>query len=455
MNHADAAAVFQAEKERARWHEGAVRFVRDKRDRAAAEVPEWEELRNRAAAIKRHTLANLAPLLEQFEAHATAHGMIVHWASDASEHNEIVHGLLAARGVRHVVKSKSMLTEECGLNPFLEARGIEVVDTDLGERIVQFRDEPPSHIVMPAIHLRREDVGSLFARVLGTPPGETDPIRLTEAARQHLRSKFLNAGAGITGVNFAVAETGSLVVCTNEGNADLGTALPDLHIACLGIEKIVPRFQDLAVFLRLLARSATGQAITTYTSHYRAPRRGQELHVVLVDNGRSALLADEHHRSALQCIRCGACLNTCPVYRRSGGHSYGVTVAGPIGSVLAPAKDAQQHASLPYACSLCGSCTEVCPAKVDLHDQLLTWRSELVRRGHGSLAESAVMSILGAALQSPTAYRLLGKAARAALRILPESLLRRMPDPWLRHRDLPRPPRQSFRQQWEERRGRS
>jgi L-lactate dehydrogenase complex protein LldF len=378
---------------------------------------------------------------------------VVHWAADAQEHNEIVHGLLAARGVRHVVKSKSMLTEECGLNPYLEERGIEVVDTDLGERIVQLRDEAPSHIVMPAIHLRREDVGSLFARQLGTPPGETDPIRLTEAARQHLRAKFLNAGAGITGVNFAVAEDGALVVCTNEGNADLGTALPDLHIACMGIEKIVPRLADLAVFLRLLARSATGQAITTYTSHYRSPRRGQELHVVLVDNGRSALLANEHHRSALQCIRCGACLNTCPVYHRSGGHSYGVTVAGPIGSVLAPAKDAAAHGSLPYACSLCGSCSEVCPAKVDLHDQLLAWRRELVEGGHSSQVESAAMSLLGRVLANPRAYRTLGKAARLGLRWLPDIVARRLPDPWSKHRDLPSAPSESFTEQWRARRG--
>lgn len=453
MSHAEAAATFQRDPERAKWHEGAVRFVREKRDRAVAEVPEWEELRERAAAIKRHVTANLGSLLEEFEERATAHGMIVHWASDAAEHNEIVGGLLRARGVTRVVKSKSMLTEECGLNPYLEERGIEVVDTDLGERIVQFRAEAPSHIVMPAIHLRREDVGSLFHRTLGTPLGETDPARLTEAARRHLRSKFLNAQAGITGVNFAVAENGWLVVCTNEGNADLGTALPDLHIACMGVEKIVPRFRDLAVLVRLLARSATGQAITTYTSHYRAPRRGQELHVVLVDNGRTKLRADEHHRSALQCIRCGACLNTCPVYRRSGGHSYGVTVAGPIGSVLAPMREPHAHASLPYACSLCGSCTEVCPAKVDLHDQLLAWRAELVKRGVGSLAESAAMSLLSVALSNPAAYTLLGKAARAALRAIPESVLRRMPDPWLRFRDLPKAPHASFRAQWEERRG--
>ena len=234
-----------------------------------------------------------------------------------------------------------MLTEECHLNPFLEQHGMELVDTDLGERIVQLREEPPSHIVLPAIHIKKEEVGETFHEHLGTNEGATDPKYLTEAARGHLRDKFMAADAGITGVNFAIAETGGFVVCTNEGNADIGVALPKLHIACVGIEKLIPRAVDLAVFTRLLARNATGQPITTYTSHFHAPAPGGELHVVLVDNGRCELRESELYRDSLCCIRCGACLNTCPVYRRSGGHSYGTTIPGPIGSVLNPARDPQ------------------------------------------------------------------------------------------------------------------
>jgi L-lactate dehydrogenase complex protein LldF len=274
--HPERAASFVANRERAQWHDETLWLVRQKRDRAVRDVPEWELLRSRAEAIKKHTLSRLAEYLEQFEENAKRLGATVHWALDAAEHNQIVRGLLRERSVTRVVKSKSMLTEECGLNPFLEHHGVEVTDTDLGEWIVQLRREPPSHIVLPAIHLRKREIGDLFAEKIGTTPGAGDPEYLTHAARRHLRSRFLEAEAGITGVNFAIAETGGIVVCTNEGNADLGTSLPPLHIACMGIEKIVPQRADVPVFLRLLARSATGQAITTYTSHFHGPRRGGE-----------------------------------------------------------------------------------------------------------------------------------------------------------------------------------
>ncbi|MCL4148157.1 UNVERIFIED_CONTAM: hypothetical protein GTU68_028888, partial [Idotea baltica] len=288
-----------------------------------------------ASAIKTHTIANLGNYLQEFEKNATAQGAVVHWAADAAEHNRIVLQILKEHQTLRIVKSKSMLTEECGLNHFLEDNGIEVVDTDLGERIVQLRGETPSHIVLPAIHIKKEEVGETFHEHLGTDKGASDPKYLTEAARGHLRGKFLSGEVGVTGVNFAIAETGGLVVCTNEGNADLGVSLPRVHIACMGIEKLVPRFRDLAVFTRLLARSATGQPITSYTSHFHGPRdRESELHIVLVDNGRTRLRDSPEFRHALHCIRCGACMNTCPVYRRSGGHSYGATVPGPIGSVL-------------------------------------------------------------------------------------------------------------------------
>ena len=446
IDHAARAATFVEDEVRLHWHDQAVWFVRQKRDLARAVLPEWEELRTLASQIKAHTLSRLADYLEEFEKHALAAGAQVHWARDADEHNLIVHGLLQARGVTRLVKSKSMLTEDCGLNPYLEARGVEVVDTDLGERIVQFRHEPPSHIVMPAIHLRKEEIGELFHQRLGTPVGLADPRALTEAARHHLRTKFLGAQAGLTGVNFAIASTGGVVVCTNEGNADLGTALPPLHIACMGVEKLVPGPRELGVFLRLLARSATGQAITTYTSHYHGPRPGAELHIVIVDHGRSGILARKEFRRALQCIRCGACLNTCPVYRHSGGHSYGVAVAGPIGSVLAPHLDAKKNAGLPFASTLCGSCTDVCPVRIDLHHQLLLWRGELAARGLVPLGKRFVSRVGRWVLLRTWAYRLFGKLARIFAPLLPRS-------GWTRQRELPPMPRQSFRAQWRNRAG--
>ncbi|HVX62709.1 MAG TPA: LUD domain-containing protein, partial [Pirellulales bacterium] len=332
MDHATRAAEFVADEPRTHWHDGALWFVRAKRDKAAHSLPEWELLRETASQIKAHAISRLADYLEEFERNAARLGAKVHWARDAEEHNQIVLGILQSHGAQRVVKSKSMLTEECHLNPYLERHGIQVVDTDLGERIVQLAGEPPSHIVLPAIHKKKEDVGEIFHRFLHTEAGASDPKYLTEAARRHLREKFVEADAGLTGVNFAVAETGGFVVCTNEGNADLGVSLPKLHIACMGVEKIIPRAKDLAVFLRLLARSATGQPITTYSSHFHGPRPGGELHIVLVDNGRSEILASDDFRRSLNCIRCGACMNTCPVYRRSGGHSYAATVPGPIGS---------------------------------------------------------------------------------------------------------------------------
>jgi L-lactate dehydrogenase complex protein LldF len=452
--HPAAAAAFAADVPRAHWHDQALWWVRVKRDRAAAQVPEWERLRELAQGIKAHTLANLARYLEQFERNATARGAVVHWARDAAEHNRIVHELLEARGVSRVVKSKSMLTEECHLNPYLEARGIEVVDTDLGERIVQFRHEPPSHIVLPAIHIKKEEIGELFHEKLGTEAGASDPKYLTEAARQHLRQKFLAGQAGITGVNFAVADLGAVVVCTNEGNADMGTSLPPLHIACMGLEKVVPRAEDLGVFLRLLARSATGQLVTTFSTHFLGPKPGGELHIVLVDNGRSAMLGREPFHRALSCIRCGACMNTCPVFRRSGGFSYGSTIPGPIGSVLSPAQGEGAHATLPFASTLCGSCADVCPVRIDLHHQLLAWRRELVAGGHVSRLKSLALALTAWVMVSRWRFATAGALARLALRVLPVGVMRRLAGAWGRQRELPRPPVESFRDLWRRTHGR-
>src|SRR3954463_5241330 len=434
MTHPTQAALFVSDLPRARWHDQALWFVRVKRDRAAATLPEWEELREKAAAIKAHTIAHLADYLEQFEREATRRGAVVHWAANAAEHNEIVLGLLERHGAKKVAKSKSMLTEECHLNPFLERHGIEVVDTDLGERIVQLANEAPSHIVMPAIHWKKEEIGELFHKHFQTAAGASDPNYLAEAARQHLRDKFMAAEAGLTGVNFAIAETGGFVVCTNEGNADLGASLPKLHIASMGIEKMIPRASDLGVFLRLLARSATGQPITTYSSHFHGPIPGGELHIVLVDNKRSELLGSTEFRRSLNCIRCGACFNTCPVYRRSGGHSYGVTVGGPIGSILNSTLEPHEHKSLPFACSLCGSCTDVCPVKIDIHQQLFISRRQLASFGLIPNGKRFSIKLAAMVLNRPWLYRIAGSVARFALRVAPRSLIYNRLNIWGRQR---------------------
>lgn len=445
-SHPQLAAEFIENKDRAHWHDQSLWFVRSKRDKAVNQLPEWELLREQASQIKQHTVSDLPNLLEEFERNATARGVHVHWARNATEHNEIVHGILKHHNVSRVVKSKSMLTEECHLNPYLERHGIEIIDTDLGERIVQMQNMPPSHIVMPAIHIKKEEIGELFHEKLGTEKGATDPQYLTEAARQHLRQKFIQAEAGITGVNFAIAETGGFVVCTNEGNADLGTSLNKLHIACMGIEKLIPRAGDLSVFLRLLARSATGQPITTYSSHFHGPAPGQEMHIVLLDNGRSEISGSDEFRRSLNCIRCAACMNTCPVYRRSGGYSYSNTVPGPIGSILGPARDPKENSSLPFACSLCGSCTDVCPVKIDLHHQLLTWRKEIRIKGFLPFSKRISMKMMSWMMQAPKLYKLSGKLARWIVPKLPRFLLYNRLNDWGKQRELPEFPKQSFRE---------
>ena len=452
--HADNATAFVSDDARAHWHDQSLWFVRSKRDKAAATLPEWEELRGRASAIKLHTMSRLPDYLEEFERNATKLGATVHWARTPAEHNQIVLDIIQKHGAKKVVKSKSMLTEECHLNPFLERNQIEVVDTDLGEWIVQLRNEPPSHIVMPAIHIKREEIGELFHKHLGTDAGATDPPYLVNAARDELRRKFLNADIGITGVNFAIAETGGFVVCTNEGNADLGVSLPKVHIACMGIEKLIPRAKDLGVFLRLLARSATGQPITTYSSHFHGPMKGGELHIVLVDNGRSDILGSPDFRRSLNCIRCGACMNTCPVYRRSGGHSYETTIPGPIGSILAPSRDSATHHSLPFACSLCGSCSDVCPVKIDLHTQLLTWRKEIAVRGQLPWTKRLSMKFARVVLGNTWLFTMSRRIGRWTLPKLPRFMVYNRFNAWGKQRDLPPMPKQSFRDLYRQKKGR-
>lgn len=451
-DHARRAAVFNRDHARVDWHDKTLWLIRQKRDRAAQQVPDWELLRETASQIKAHTLSNLHDYLVQFEAACQANGVTVHWAATPDEHNRIVHSIIQQTGARRIVKSKSMLTEECGLNEYLHTRGVDVVDTDLGERIVQLAQQPPSHIVLPCIHMKKEEIGELFHQHLGTPRGNADPLFLTRTARADLRRCFMQADLAITGVNFAVAETGEFVVCTNEGNADLGVQLAPVHIACMGIEKLIPQRHHLGVFLRLLARSATGQPVTTYSTHFRRPRPGQQMHIVLVDNGRSARLASDDFRNALKCIRCGACMNTCPVYRRSGGHSYHSTIAGPIGSILAPALDMKKYGDLPFASTLCGSCTHVCPVMIDIHDQLYKWRQVIGQAGRISPVKAAGMRVMNYVLARPRLYRMAGRVGRLVLRYAPFLVNNRL-NPWHRQRDLPAPPRQSFGEWYRQNRG--
>lgn len=443
QDHAARASIFNEDENRVDWHNETLWWVRQKRDKSMHQIPEWEALRNAASAIKSHTLSNLHDYLIAFEKNALQNGVKIHWAIDAKEHNEIVCALLRERGIDKMVKSKSMLTEECHLNEYLEQQGIEVIDSDLGERIVQLAKESPSHIVLPCIHKKKEEIGELFHEHLGTPKGNSDPKVLTEAARIHLRDTFLTRKAALTGVNFAVAETGEIVICTNEGNADMGAHLADIHIACMGIEKIIPKRKHLSVFLRLLARSATGQPITTYSSHFAKPRVGKELHIILVDNGRTRQLGREEFRNSLKCIRCGACMNTCPVYRRSGGHSYHNAIAGPIGAILAPNLDMKQYADLPFASTLCGSCSNVCPVKIDIHDQLYKWRQVLVKGGHTTTAKQIAMQAMATTLSSPTLYKIAGKAARITLKYAPFMVNNKF-NAWYLQRDMPKVPQSSF-----------
>ena len=444
--HPQNATAYVANDERMHWHDKALWFVREKRDTSSKAIPEWEKLREYASTIKTHTMNKLNYYLEEFEKNALAKGIQVHWAKDALEHNQIVHKILEAKNVKKLVKSKSMLTEECHLNPYLESRGIEVIDTDLGERIVQLRKEPPSHIVLPAIHLKKMDVSDTFHEHLGTEKGNDDPTYLTRAARESLRKDFLSADAGLTGVNFAIAQTGGVVVCTNEGNADMGASLPKLHIASMGMEKIIPRLKDLSVFTRLLARSATGQAITSYTSHFHQPIEGGEMHIVIVDNKRAEFLANEKYRQALNCIRCGACMNTCPIYRRSGGHSYEYVIPGPIGSTLSAFRDPAKHSSLPFACTLCGSCTNVCPSKIDLDSQLYNHRQDLAEAGYLPKSKILSMKMMSFVFKHPKLLDFSGYMARKIVPKLPKSLLYNKYNVWGKTRDLPDFPEHSFKE---------
>ncbi len=430
----------------------------DKRALAFAALPDGEARRDRARAAKAYAVAHLDTLLPALERRLTEHGCVVHWASDAAEACRIVLDVAARAGVRLVVKGKSMVSEEIALNASLEAAGLEAVETDLGEYIVQLAGVPPSHIITPAIHMSQDDVARLFSARLGEPHHDTAEA-LTAVARRVLREKFRTAGMGVTGVNVASAESGTLVVVENEGNGRMALTLPRIHLALMGIEKLVARDDDLAPMLEILPRSATGQTLTSYVSLVSGPRRGgevdgpDEVHVVLLDNGRTRVLADPAIREALYCLRCGACLNACPVYRRIGGHAYGYAYSGPIGAVLAPGLlGIEQVPDLPFASTLCGACRDVCPVRIDIPRLLLTWRARATALASAAASERFLVRAWRRLGASPPMYRLLSPLAAVATTVVTRfpALIRLAPPlaAWARTRTLPAPSGRPFRARW-------
>ena len=393
-----------------------------RRREAAASLSNWEDLRTQARAIKDETLSHLDRYLEQFVANAEARGVKFHWAPNASDANAIICQIAMDRGARTVVKSKSMTTEETHLNDALEGVGLQVVETDLGEYIIQLAHETPSHIIAPAIHKSKKQIAQLFTDELGIAPTD-DIAELTRTARNTLRDRFAAADVGISGVNFGIAETGTILIVENEGNIRLTTSLPRVHIAVMGIEKVIPRFADVDVFLKLLPRSGTGQRLTAYQSFITGVKKHpddegpEEVHVVLLDNGRSRMLAHPTTRQSLACIRCGACLNACPVYQQIGGHAYGSVYPGPIGAVITPQLiGLQKSAQLPYASSLCGACREVCPVKIDIPQLLLHLRAEITEHATASakrsLSERFAFKVWAQIMSRPNLYRLSTRMGR-------------------------------------------
>jgi L-lactate dehydrogenase complex protein LldF len=421
--------------------------IRDKRERVVAEVPDWEELREAGRAIKAEVLARLDEYLLQFEAAVETAGGRVHWARDAAEANAVVADVARAHGVTEVVKMKSLTTDETGLNDALAGQGIHALETDFAELILQLDGDWPSHILVPAIHRNRREIRDLFARTIAPGLVSDEPRELAEASRRYLRERFLDARMGVSGANFGVAETGTICIVESEGNGRMCTTLPPVLVSMLGIEKLVPTFADLEVFLQLLPRSSTGERMNPYTSLWTGVTSGdgpEELHVVLLDNGRTRVLRDEVGRQALHCIRCSACLNVCPVYARTGGHAYGSVYPGPIGAILTPQLVGIENApSLPFASSLCGACYEVCPVKIDIPRVLLHLRRKAVE-AKGASSERMVMRAAAWTFGGARRFALAQRAARLLQPLVP---LR----PWTRTRDLKRLPRESFRRWWAKR----
>ena len=450
--------------------------IRNKRAKVTAELPDWQELRNTGESVKNYVLANLPELLEQFERNFTAAGGHVHWARNATEANQIALDLIREQGVDEIIKIKSMATAETGLNEFLEENGINAIETDLAEEIVQLGHDRPSHILVPAIHRNRREIRDIFLREIeGINPDITDePAELAEASRNRLRNKFLNTTVAVSGTNFGIAETGTLTIVESEGNGRMCLTLPDTLITFMGIEKILPTFQDYEAFLQLLPRSSTGERMNPYTSMWTGVTPGdgpQNMHVILIDNGRTAVLADELGRQALRCIRCSACMNVCPVYERAGGHAYGSTYPGPIGAILSPQLsgiEAAENNSLPYASSLCGACYEVCPVKINFPEVLVHLRAKDVESKHAVREfegnKKAPFSQMDGMMLGAKKLFTSGKMMSIAERGLPMSRLisgrkhkiTAVPGivgGWTAYRDIPEPPKESFRNWWKKEKG--
>ncbi|MFS8100321.1 iron-sulfur cluster-binding protein [Lentzea alba] len=435
--------------------------IRGRRAAAVAEMTDWEMLRVAGEQIKDDVLARLDTLLVELEESVTARGGVVHWARDAEEANRIVLDLCRAENAREVVKVKSMATAEIGLNEALEAGGVQAIETDLAELIVQLGDDRPSHILVPAIHRNRSEIREIFQRRMGVEVSD-EPADLAEAARVYLRQKFLTTKVAISGANFAVADSGSIVVLESEGNGRMCLTLPETLITVMGIEKLVPTWQDLEVFLQLLPRSSTAERMNPYTSVWTGVTPGdgpQKFHLVLIDNGRTATLKDSVGRQALRCIRCSACLNVCPVYERTGGQSYGSVYPGPIGAILTPQLVGDMHdkqaASLPYASSLCGACFEVCPVRIDIPSVLTHLRAEAVE-AKGRTAESIAMAAAAWVFQDAARYEKAQKAGALARFLARDGRISSLPWPgskWTSSRDVPAPPQESFRAWWRKNRG--
>ncbi|MGB0384881.1 MAG: LutB/LldF family L-lactate oxidation iron-sulfur protein [Ardenticatenaceae bacterium] len=438
---------------------GARRFA-VKRVNALASFPQADEYRDRARLIRAHTLSQLDTYLAQFADRVEALGGHVFWAKNAQEANHYVVELARAKNVKQAIKSKSMVTEEIELNHALEGIGVEVAESDLGEFIIQLASEKPSHIIAPVMHKTRQQVGQLFHEKLGVPYTD-DPIELNKIARAHLRRIFLSADLGISGVNFGVAESGTICIVTNEGNARLSTTAPRIHVAMMGMERLVPTFEDLGVMLQILARSATGQKLSVYSTLITGPRRSkeddgpEEFHVVILDNGRSKALAGEM-AEILYCIRCGACLNACPVYQSIGGHAYGSVYPGPVGAIVTPSlMGMDPWSDLAHASTLCGACKEVCPVRIDIPRMLLKLREEGHKAGQSPTWLKTGLKMYSSAAQRPTLYSLGMRASSVATRVLGKNdWMQKLPGPlsgWTDHRAFPKPAPKPFRQLWKER----
>jgi len=442
----------------------ATDVIRNKRALRVQEMDDWQELRQAAHEIKEHTLAHLDHYLQEFERNCTAAGGTVHWARDADEANAIAIGLIQQYGGDEVIKVKTMTSDEVQMNVALEAKGIMAHETDLADMIVQLGHDEPSHIVVPALHRNRFEIRDIFSKKMGLPDLTADPEDLAAAARSYLRDRFLRVNLGISGANFAIAETGSVCVVESEGNGRMCVTLPDVLITLVGIEKLIPAFEDLEVFLQLLPRSATGERMNPYNSLWTGVHAGdgpKEFHVILLDNGRTQLLASKMERETLDCIRCGACLNACPVYRETGGHAYGSIYSGPIGAILSPQLNSLEHSrSLPYASSLCGACYEVCPVKINIPEILIHLRGRVVHDDQQTLSGNLSqmnLAMKGAALVFGSRRRY---EAAQRLGRMGQLLFKRngqlehlpgMAGGWTRYRDLRALPQQTFREWWKQR----